>query len=239
MAALLVAMSIMAVMLTVAMPVWKQMTQREKEEELIFRGQQYVHAIALFQRKYAGAFPPNFDVLVNERFLRKKFKDPITKDDFVPITQLGGPPGTGTATSAMPGQIATNPPSNQTVAAQPQPQRRSTGSVMATGAPGAPGAPSAGILGVTSKSTDKSIRLYNGRGHYNEWAFVYMPQMQAPGAATPGAVPGIPGAGRSSLPELRRGRGRGRGATDGRGAPPPGGGRGFTPGFETPRGPGR
>ena len=45
MAALLVAMSIMAVMMTVAMPVWKQTAQREKEEELVFRGMQYVHAI--------------------------------------------------------------------------------------------------------------------------------------------------------------------------------------------------
>src|SRR5262249_15834651 len=80
MAVLLGAMSIMAVMLTVAMPVWRQATQREKEEELVFRGKQYAHAIGLFQRKYANAYPPNFDVLVNERFLRKKYKDPITND---------------------------------------------------------------------------------------------------------------------------------------------------------------
>ena len=38
MAALLVALSIMAVMFTVVMPVWKQTAQREKEEELVFRG---------------------------------------------------------------------------------------------------------------------------------------------------------------------------------------------------------
>src|ERR1700682_325011 len=45
MAVLLVSMSIMAIMLTVAMPVWKQTVQREKEEELVFRGMQYVHAL--------------------------------------------------------------------------------------------------------------------------------------------------------------------------------------------------
>ena len=45
MAALLIGMSIMAIMFTVAMPVWKQTAQREKEEELVFRGEQYVHAI--------------------------------------------------------------------------------------------------------------------------------------------------------------------------------------------------
>src|SRR4029077_12756921 len=71
MAALLVAMSIMAVMMTVALPVWKQSAQREKEEELVFRGKQYVHAIALFQRKYVGAYPPNLKVLVDQKFLRK------------------------------------------------------------------------------------------------------------------------------------------------------------------------
>ena len=51
--ALLIAMSIAAVMMTVAMPVWKHAGQREKEEELVFRGKQYVHAIGMFQRKYA------------------------------------------------------------------------------------------------------------------------------------------------------------------------------------------
>src|SRR6476646_9304172 len=98
MAALLVALSIMAVMMTVAMPVWKQTAQREKEEELIFRGLQYVHAIGMFQRKYANAYPPNLDVLVEQRFLRKKFKDPITNDDFVVI-----PPGAMLPGTTVPG----------------------------------------------------------------------------------------------------------------------------------------
>src|SRR6187399_598272 len=81
MAALLVSLAIMAVALTVAMPVWKQMTQREKEAELVFRGAQYTRAITLFQRKNGQTLPPNIDVLVEQRFLRKKFKDPITGDD--------------------------------------------------------------------------------------------------------------------------------------------------------------
>src|SRR5881227_2321661 len=93
MAALLVAMSIMAIMMTVVMPVWKHTARREKEEELVFRGKQYVHAIGLFQRKFANAYPPNIDVLVEQRFLRKKFKDPITNDDFVPIGAGQGVPG--------------------------------------------------------------------------------------------------------------------------------------------------
>jgi hypothetical protein len=58
------------------------MARRERESELVFRGEQYARAIMLFQRKYAGTFPPNIDVLVNEHFLRKKYKDPISNDDF-------------------------------------------------------------------------------------------------------------------------------------------------------------
>ena len=101
MAALLIAMSIMAVMMTVVMPVWKHAAQREKEEELVFRGQQYARAIGLFQRKFANAYPPNIDVLVDQKFLRKKFKDPITNDDFVPLRGRAGAPARPAAAVAL------------------------------------------------------------------------------------------------------------------------------------------
>ena len=85
MAALLVGMSVMAVLMSALLPVWTHMATREKEEELIFRGRQYARAIGLFQRKFANTPPPTIDVLVDQRFLRKKYKDPITNDDFQPI----------------------------------------------------------------------------------------------------------------------------------------------------------
>ena len=59
MVALLVLMAVMAVALTAALPAWSTLARREREAELVFRGEQYARAIALFQRKYAGAFPPN------------------------------------------------------------------------------------------------------------------------------------------------------------------------------------
>ncbi|MGH9143085.1 MAG: hypothetical protein ACRD2I_18290 [Vicinamibacterales bacterium] len=191
MAALLIAMSIMAIMFTVAMPVWKQTAQREKEEELVFRGKQYVHAIGLFQRKFANAYPPNLDVLVDQRFLRKKFKDPITNDDFVPIPVGQAAPGTQPpggqrgATGATSSIGQSQPPA----ASNPQ-QGRAGGSGPSTPPPGQT---AGGISGVTSKSKAQSIRLYNGRGHYNEWAFVYIQQQQAAGA---GGAPGSPTPGR-------------------------------------------
>src|SRR5262249_7962589 len=64
-----------------------------------------------------------------------------------------------------------------------------------------------GILGVQSKSTDKSIRIYNGRSHYNEWVFVVQPLIQAPGTGARGdLVPGqrLGGPGRPAVARSHR-----------------------------------
>ena len=82
MAALLVSMTVICLLISVAVPVWRTSMRRERERELVFRGQQYVRAIVLFQRKYAGTFPPTIDVLLQERFLRHRYQDPITNEDF-------------------------------------------------------------------------------------------------------------------------------------------------------------
>jgi type II secretory pathway pseudopilin PulG len=242
MAVLLVAMSVAAIMMTVAMPVWKQTAQREREEELVFRGLQYVRALRLFSAKYANAAPPSLDVLVEQRFLRKKYKDPITNDDFQPIlagqaipgaggtAQQGagrGAPGARGATGSTPfsgASTAFGSGISGSAGTQSQPGR---GGVPGTSPIGSPGAGAVGgIMGVVSKSKDKSIRLYQGRSHYNEWAFINTPQTQAPGAGAPGsAVPGRgtgPGQGTSPF-----GSGIGpRGGTGGRGQGQQPGGRG-------------
>src|SRR5258708_39691350 len=105
MVALIVAMSIMAIMMAVAMPTWRQMAQREKEAELIFRGQQYARAIGLFQRKTGpGALPPNLDVLIEQRFLRTRYQDPITGKDFNLVSPTQTAPG-----APQPGAAAGQP----------------------------------------------------------------------------------------------------------------------------------
>jgi hypothetical protein len=186
------------------MPVWKQMEQREKEQELIFRGQQYARAIGLFERKYANTPPPTLDVLTQERFLRKKYKDPITNADFVPIPAAAATISAPGATQGGRGG-ATSTPGQPTTPTLNQP-------VTAAGR-------GSGIMGVTSASKASSIRIYNGASHYNEWRFVY-----APPAVTPGAGGG-PG---TAVPGGRGGPGRGGpqgpGGLPGRGGPPgPGG----------------
>jgi type II secretory pathway pseudopilin PulG len=246
MVALLVAMSIMSVMLTVAMPVWHQMTQREKEAELIFRGQQYARAIGLFQRRAGpGALPPTLDVLIEQRFLRKKFKDPITGEDFQPLisgqpvpgstaapgaTPPGGPaggraggPATGTGRGAGPATAPSTPPTT----GSSQGSASAFGPARAAGqTPGMPGGTGAvgGIQGVVSKSKAKSIRLYNGRNVYNEWTFMYVPPVQAPGAGG-GDGTGRGGRGRGLEPAGQPTTGPGGfggSGSRGRGTAPPG-----------------
>ena len=96
MAALLVSLAVMAVLMSVAMPVWRHEAQREKEAELVFRGQQYVRAIRLFQMK-TGTFPTSVDLLVQGHYLRKKFKDPITGEEFEYVGAAGSPGSARTA----------------------------------------------------------------------------------------------------------------------------------------------
>ena len=178
MAALLVAMTVMAVLMSALLPVWSHMATRDKEEELIFRGRQYARAIGLFQRKFANTAPPTIDVLVEQRFLRKKYKDPITNDDFQPIyaNQAAIQPPGGGPTAARPGQSAT--------LSTPAQQSSLQSGFGSTGI-----GPQGGVIGVTSKSKDESIKTYNGRSRYNEWAFVYLQTAQRPGQS------GIPGQG--------------------------------------------
>ena len=236
MVALIVGMSIMAVLMTAVMPAWKQAAQREREAELIFRGQQYARAIGLFQRRAGpGVLPPNIDVLVDGHYLRKKYKDPITGEDFdlLTATQATTPGGTP-------------PPAGRQGAGQ-------TGSVarVAT-APGAVtgGAPAptgrGGIVGVASKSKAQSIRIYNGRTHYNEWQFVYVAQTQAPGQGGGRGQPQRAGPGQNGT-AFPGGIGGGRNGGRGRGdqTPPPFGrgdgqqppaGRGGSTGFPPPNG---
>ena len=227
MAALLVGMAIMAVFLSVALPAWRTAVQREKESELIFRGQQYARAIALFQRKYANTFPPNLDILLNEHFLRKKYKDPMTADgefQLVYANQQGaGQPNAGTVPQQ--GQLA-------------RPATQVTPGAGAPGAPGTPFGPPGGIIGVASKSTATSMRIYNGRDKYNEWVFVATEATNRINAPNSSQTP----TGGLNLPGGRGGGfqgGNGRGGRGGQQAPPGGNfpGRGQNPNPNQPFGP--
>src|SRR5580704_9521853 len=65
----------------VAAPYVRTERQREKEEEMIWRGKQYVRGIKLYYRKN-GRFPTSVDDLIKPkvgsvRYLRQAYKDPM------------------------------------------------------------------------------------------------------------------------------------------------------------------
>jgi type II secretory pathway pseudopilin PulG len=189
MAVLLAGLAIMGIAWTVVVPVWKQYVQREKEAELIFRAGQYARAIALYQRKYANAFPPNVEVLLREKFLRKKYKDPVTKGDFRYLSplELQALPTLNTSTRpGLPGSSPTSP--GQTGQTGPSGRPSAFG-------PNSPTAgPSQGIAAVVSRSSAASIKVFKNRRQYNQWIVTVQDVMprSAVGAPQPGQ-PGQPG----------------------------------------------
>lgn len=225
MAVLLVGLAVMAILLSVAMPVWRQANQREKEEEYLWRANQIVRGIVLFGRKRANAMPNSLDDLVNsnEKYLRKKYKDPITGDDFELLRQG--------SVATLPGQIAGQP---QVTGRGATPAPRPGTSPSLSGAQSGQRGQTFGagpIIGVTSKSKAESVRNYKGRTHYNEW-MVTTADYRSPlgGPAAQQGQPGAPGA--PGMP--------GRGGPGQRGQPPfpPGRGGPVTPRGGPPTGPG-
>src|SRR4030095_9423005 len=120
---------------------WRQQVTREREAELIFRGEQYARAILLYSQKNSGQFPQNLDDLVNQHYLRKKWKDPITDDDFAILPAAfcatgvpGGAPG-----GAIPGRGGAPTPGGGAAPGRAGPCGGTTAPGLAAPAPGRPG----------------------------------------------------------------------------------------------------
>src|SRR5438445_6520071 len=73
-----------SILAAAAVPAYQMQAKREREKELIFRGEEYTRAVQKYQRKF-GVYPGSIDQLVQTnglRFLRRAYKDPITGKDF-------------------------------------------------------------------------------------------------------------------------------------------------------------
>jgi type II secretory pathway pseudopilin PulG len=95
--ALLAAIVIIGISLGSATKYWQSVIVRDKEEELLFRGEQYRLAIERYFYAVPGInqFPQSIDDLMKDsrtvegkRYLRQKYKDPFTNEDFVEIRDL-------------------------------------------------------------------------------------------------------------------------------------------------------
>lgn len=89
--AVLFLVALLLIGMAVAAPQIARSIQRDKDMELVHRGEQYKRAIKLYYRKF-GTYPTSIDQLVetnNIRFLRKRYKDPITGLDDWRLIHLG------------------------------------------------------------------------------------------------------------------------------------------------------
>jgi type II secretory pathway pseudopilin PulG len=115
--ALLLTMALLSIgLLTMSESIAFQI-RRDREEEFIHRGVQYTRAVRKYVKQF-GRYPTSIDALENSnnmRFLRKRYKDPITGKDFkllyyedletfYPPNQTNSPPGSAASVSTQPMQ---------------------------------------------------------------------------------------------------------------------------------------
>lgn len=213
--ALLIVVFFAAVMIIsagVAMPNLLTQGQREREEEMIWRGKQYARAVKLFYRKN-GRFPQSMDELtkpqLNVRFLRRAYEEPMNKEDGSWRLIYVGANGQLIGSTTRPNVLMNIPQRPAGGASGPA---GATGSTVATGSTGATGAGSSpgpgqavpgtlgsgpiiggNIIGVGSKVTKASIKVYNGQQIYRDWEFLWDPTQDAMQQGQPGGPqPGTP-----------------------------------------------
>jgi len=81
---LILFVALVAIAAVVMAPEFVRQMKRDREEELIHRGVQYSRAMKHFVKKF-GRYPTRIEELENTnqvRFLRRRYKDPITGKDF-------------------------------------------------------------------------------------------------------------------------------------------------------------
>jgi type II secretory pathway pseudopilin PulG len=200
---LIVAITVLNIVVAAMLPLMSTQIQREKEEELVFRGFQYAEAIRIYHARFQQ-YPVKLEQLLEAkpRSIRQLWKDPMTKDgkwglifqnQGVPLKpQPEGDPngrkprpvpreGTKPAERLPDGSDEGNPEGGFNT-----PQK---GDVAAVGP----------IIGVYSKSSGKSHLILYGHDHYNEWRFTEdllrvnaQPASVVPGVRDPGAGAPLP-----------------------------------------------
>jgi hypothetical protein len=88
--------AVVAIMLYRELPVTLFEAQRQKEQLLVDRGHEYIRAVQLYYRRNKGQYPASVEQLENTsgvRFLRHRFKDPLTGKDDWRLLHAAGPGG--------------------------------------------------------------------------------------------------------------------------------------------------
>lgn len=157
---LMMAVFVLTIGLLIAVPVWRTELQREKEEELIFRGRQYAEAVRIYAQKNPGRLPSGLEELVEKKCLRKLYRDPLGPGGewnviLVPPRVPAGSVGTGL----------------QEVMVAPA---RALASIK-----------NARVLGVVSSSKAKAVKLYNDQDSHDKWLFFFGQDPKKPPRVVP------------------------------------------------------
>jgi len=190
---LIVAITILNIMIAAVLPLMSTQIQREKEEELVFRGFQYAEAIRIFHQKFQH-YPTKLEQLleVKPRTIRQLWKDPMTKDGKWGLIFDGqGTPLTPQVPGVNPqdpeGPAGQAPDPNDPEGQQQQPgglNGPKKGDQVAVGP----------IVGVYSRSSKKSFLVFYGHTRYDEWRFTDK-LLQGIGTGARGGVGDAPGIG--------------------------------------------
>lgn len=137
----LIGVSLLGIGMLAATTLWGQILQRDREAELVFRGEAIARAIERFRETRPGSFPATLEELVEGRYLRRAWLDPMTNRPFRLLRTRSG----------IVNQTAPDPGTDET----PDPGETAP----------------AGITGVASTSDGLAFRPYRGQRRYQDWRF--------------------------------------------------------------------
>ncbi len=210
---LVMVIAIMAIMMGVAVQAVSFQMKREREAELIFRGQQYVEAIRIYKAKY-GRNPMRLKEIweADPKVIRKKWKDPITDSEKWGIVFLGQERQVGVRKIPGLDDGAPLPTGTAGIGAGRPGGQRDRGGLPDGVSRNDEGELIGPIVGVHSTSCDESIKIYEGRTTYCEWRFFLKPDQQGGGRGGGRGGGGRGGGGRGGG---RGGGGQGGGSSGG------------------------
>jgi hypothetical protein len=143
---LMMAVFVITLGLLIAVPVWRTELQREKEEELIFRGKQYAEAVRLYVQKNPGRYPASLKELLEKKCIRRLYRDPLGPDGQWNVILVAGKAPVG---------------------------RESAQEVLVAPERVLPAIKNPQVLGVVSSSMNKSVKIYNDEESHDKWLFFF------------------------------------------------------------------
>ncbi len=195
--ALMVIVAVVNIAIAAALPLWSKAIERQKEDELVFRGLQYAEAIRVFQVR-TGRFPTRLEELIEiePRCIRQLWLDPMNEEPewglvLAQAAQTGIQGQPIQAGSAPQRRLTRRQRREQQRAAgrgrQPEGQTISPRQRIEGPGGGRRGVPRAGqqvtlgpIIGVHSLSPESGSKTFEGSSNYTDWKFTteLLPQIE-------------------------------------------------------------